>query len=97
MGVQIAALSVDAPSESARVASRHDLSFPILCDVDRTVTDAFGLRHETSNPAGEDIPIPAHVLIKPDGQIVWRFISGRVQERLTPDEVLDALAAHSQE
>jgi peroxiredoxin len=47
--------------------------------------------HEGGGPGGSDIAIPAQILIDRDGNLVWRFISKRIQDRLHPDEVLAAV------
>jgi len=90
-GVRLIALSVDQPEQSRGVVEGRGLSFPILADVDRTVTAAYGLLHKGGGPGGSDIAIPAHLLIDRDGGIVWRHVARRIQDRPDPQQDLDAV------
>lgn len=87
-GGRLLAIAVDPPAQARRVVEKNDLKFPILCDTDRKVILSYGLLHEGAGPDGADIAIPAHVLIDRDGQIVRRFVSTRIQERLASDDIL---------
>ena len=85
------AVSVDPPERARQVVENNDLSFSILCDTDREMIRDYGLVHEGGSIDGKDIPIPAHILIAPDGAIVWRFTSTRIQVRPSPADVLRAI------
>jgi peroxiredoxin len=87
------AVSVDPPSRSRKVIERNDLSFPILADTERKVIRAYGLLHEDGGLTG-DIAIPAHILVGRDGKVLWRFAAPRIQQRLTPNEILEAVLAN---
>ena len=89
-GVRMMAISVDPPSRSRKVIERNDLPFPILADTERKVIRAYGLLHEDGGLTG-DIAIPAHVLVGRDGTVLWRHVAPRIQQRLTPEEVLEAV------
>jgi peroxiredoxin len=93
LGVRIAAISVDPPAKSKEVARRTSAPFPLLADAQGVVTRAYGLLHEGGGLRGEDIALPAHVLIDPDGKVLWRFVSHRIQQRLGPTEVLRVVKA----
>ncbi len=82
------AISVDPQERSKRVVEQNGLGFPVLCDAQHEVIEAYGLLHEGGGPGGSDIAVPAHVLIDRDGRIVWRFISRRITDRLTPEDIL---------
>jgi peroxiredoxin len=94
LGVQVAAVSVDPSVRSKRLIEKANLPFPILADTNREVVRAYGLLHEGGGLLGEDIAIPAHVLIGPDGTVLWQFVSHRLQQRLKPAAVLQAVEAH---
>ncbi|MGB0715306.1 MAG: peroxiredoxin family protein [Phycisphaerae bacterium] len=91
LGGRLFGVSVDPPSKAKAIVERNDLPFSILCDTDRKIIEAFGLVHKGGSMDGQDIPIPAHVLIGPSGEIVWRFTSHRVQVRPAPADVLRAI------
>ena len=88
-GGKLFAISVDTPDESRRIVEGRKLPFPILSDNQRKVIQSFGLVHPAGGPQGEDIAIPAQILIGRDGKIVSRHISARVQDRLDPDTVVE--------
>lgn len=88
LGGRLLAVSVDSPAENQRVANQLRLPFAILSDESRKVTKAYGLLHSGGGPGGTDIPIPAHLLIQPDGRVRWKHVSRLVQDRPHPDEVV---------
>ena len=77
--------------KAKRVVESNKLPFPILCDESRDVTDKFGVLHRGGGPEGQDIPMPAMFLLARDGNIVWRRVARLVQDRPSPDEVLQAI------
>jgi peroxiredoxin len=85
---RLLAIAVDPPEKAKQVVDNNKLPFPILCDTDREVIEAYGLVHEGMGPGGGDIAIPAHVLIDENGQIVSTYVSKRIQTRLHPDVTL---------
>lgn len=93
LGVHMAAVSVDSPSESRRVVDRLELPFPILSDEERRLIRELGLVHKSGGPGGTDIAVPAHVLIDPTGRVLWRHTSDRIHDRLAPGQVTDAVSA----
>jgi peroxiredoxin len=88
-GGKLLAISVDAPEVSRRVVEGRRLPFPILSDRDRKVIQSFGLVHARGGPGGDDIAIPAQILIAPGGRIAARHVSARVQDRIDPDLMLE--------
>jgi alkyl hydroperoxide reductase subunit AhpC len=83
-GAEIAALSVDAPSESKVVTDELRLPFPLLCDEDRSVVTAWGMlnRHERGGVA-----YPALFILGPDLVVRHRVLEGTVK-RLWAEEAL---------
>lgn len=94
-GVRIVAVSVDEPAQARRAADRLDLKFPLLSDRERSVVRAYGVLHRGGGPDGEDVAIPAHFLIDSDGRIVWRRVSGSIQDRADPEDILRAARSHT--
>ncbi len=90
-GGQLIAVSVDRPEESADVVNRQHLPFPILADTDRTVIKSYGLVHHGGGPKHDDIAIPAHMLIERGGQIAWRHVAHRFQDRPYPSTILQEI------
>jgi peroxiredoxin len=92
-GGRLLAISVDPPGQARDVVTRGKLAFPVLCDVDRRVTRAYGLLHAGAGPGGSDVPVPAHVLVDRGGRIVWRRASRSTVDRPAPGDVLARIAA----
>lgn len=90
-GGRLLALSVDPPPQNRKVRDQLGLKFSILSDPDAEAIKAYGLLHRGKGPDGTDIAIPAHVLIAPDGSILWRRLATRIQDRPAPAEVLAAI------
>lgn len=84
-------ISVDPPELSQRVISANKLAFPILSDPRGEVVRRYGLLHSGGGPGGNDIAKPAMMLVAPDGRVLWRFQSPRVQERARVADVLEAV------
>lgn len=66
--------------------------FSLLSDPKAEVIGQFGLRHERGGPDGQDIALPAHVLINRDGTVSWSFVSPTVQKRARAAQDLEAIA-----
>jgi peroxiredoxin len=91
VGGKLLAVSVDPPQRSFQVIQRYDLNYPILGDVDCQVIRQYGLVHAGGAPDGGDMAIPAQFLIDRTGQIVWRRVSARIQDRANPQTVIDTI------
>ena len=85
------AISVDPAEESREVVERARLGFPILCDTERRVIADYGLVHKGGGPGGSDIALPAHILIERGGHVAWRYLARRVEDRVHPDDVAEAV------
>jgi len=93
LGGSIVALSSDTPEQARKMAEKHRLGFPILCDPSCEVIKQYGLLHAGGNPDGKDTAVPAHLLIDVDGRIAWRYVSGRITDRPDPQDDVAALRA----
>lgn len=89
---RLVAISLEKPELSRRVVSLNKLPFPILVDQGGVVIRRFGLLHAGGGPAGADTAMPAQVLVAPDGRVLWRHQSARVQDRPSVGDILAALA-----
>ena len=87
------AISVDTNEESALLAERLGLEFPILSDVQEEAIRTWGLVHENGKPGGGAISRPAVFLVEPDGVISWRQLTDDYRVRVRPEDVLEALRA----
>lgn len=75
-GIGLAAISVDPPADSAALADRLGIQFPLLSDPDAAVIDAFGVKM-----AGELLAVPATMVVRPDRSIAWRYVGDTVPDR----------------
>jgi peroxiredoxin len=90
-GGRLLVVSSDSQQEAKDAVEAQDLKFQILTDPDAQVIRQFGLLHPAGSPQKKDIAIPAHLLIAPDGKVLFRFHSTRAQERLDPQEILKVI------
>ncbi len=93
LGVQPVAISVDAPRDSKPVVKRTGLPFDILADQDLSLLSDLGLVHTGGGPGGSDIAVPSIMLVNAERRILWQHRSTRIQDRLSPDDVLDGVRA----
>lgn len=87
------AVSVDTIEESARLAEKLGLEFPILSDVQEEAIRTWGLVHENGKPGGGAISRPAIFLVEPDGIISWRQLTDDYRVRVRPEHLLKLLRA----
>jgi hypothetical protein len=83
--VTVLGVSVDSVAESKAFAQDYAIAFPLLSDQDTSVSRAYvGID-------GADVTVPGIVVIRHDGQIVFRQIATSKDDRLTAAEVLDTV------
>ena len=68
-GVGLAAISVDPPDASARLARELELGYPLLSDADLHVAIDYGVAMQ-----GEDIAVPAVFIVLPDRRVFWKHV-----------------------
>jgi peroxiredoxin len=90
LSVQIAALAVDPPQQSARVGRQYGLPFPILCDTQKEVVRAWGLFNAEERGG---IAVPAIVLIGRDRRFRLIMVEG-VATRVRAADLLRVLCSH---
>jgi peroxiredoxin len=98
-GVQVLTVSTDHPEEIREGRRVHGLQAIMLSDRTLAVTDAFGLRNQgihSGDPSDEieALPVPATLLVDPDGTVLWMDVAENYQRRSAPEVVLAALRRH---
>ena len=79
------AISVDEPKDSAELATKLGLTYPLLSDPDRTAIKAFGVADENTGLAW-----PTVFVVGRDGKVAKRFFTESYKKRATTSEVLAA-------
>ncbi len=76
------AISLDEPATSRAFANDYGIAYPLLTDPDGTTARAYVGIDAT------DTPIPGIVIIRRDGQIVFRQIANAKDDRLTAAQLI---------
>ncbi len=96
-------MSVDPPEISEKLRTKLDLPIRILCDVDGTLMDPLGIRHDGGMPpdliAGEvarinpsrDLFLATNYLLDEAGVIRWIYRPDTYRMRASIDELLAAI------
>jgi peroxiredoxin len=90
-GGALAAISVDAPEDSAALAAKlaedgGPLGFPLLCDPTRAAAKAFGVYDSE-----HDIALPAILILGRDRRVAWKYVGESVFDRPAEKDVVAAL------
>lgn len=89
--MRIFAISVDSPEQHSAWIEKLDLPFPMLSDPDRSaIIEPMGVADPNDD---REIARPAMVLITPDGDEAWRYVSRDFADRLPEDDVLERARA----
>ncbi len=78
-------------------ARQTQADFPhllVLADHERGLCNAVEVIHPHAAPDGGDAAVPTTILVDRDGTVRWLYRSRQVIARLSPDEVLQAIAQH---
>lgn len=69
-GYEVVGISPDKPEKQARFIEKHDLTYPLLCDVDREVMTAWGAYGE-KKLYGKTVTgvVRSTVVVAPDGTV----------------------------
>ena len=86
-GGTVLAITSDPVPKCQQVHEANGLSFSVLSDVDLQAITAFGVLHQ-KGPRGKPIALPANFLVDTDGRLRWSHVSGRVQDRVDPAELI---------
>ena len=85
-GAQIAGISVDPPSNNARMVGKLSLPFPLLSDPEGELARLCGLWNEE-----EGVAVPSVVIIDQSGEVRYLYSGTDVADRPRNEEVLAAL------
>ena len=78
-------------------ARQTQADFPhllVLADAERGLSEAAGLIHQGAAQDGSDADAPTTILVNRRGKVRWLYRTPLVIERLSPDEVLQAVDQH---
>lgn len=89
----MAAISVDPPEVSRRLAQKMGYTFTLLSDTNAQVIRAYDLLHPGAAPSGADVARPAEFLIDASGAVRWVNLTESVTVRARPEQLLKATAA----
>jgi alkyl hydroperoxide reductase subunit AhpC len=77
--------------EDARKTQDEYPHLIVLADRDGTLSQTAGLIHPHAGPDGRDADAPTTILVDSQGIVRWLYRSSAVIERLSPDDVLQAI------
>ncbi|MFN0249976.1 MAG: peroxiredoxin family protein [Kofleriaceae bacterium] len=81
-GIRLVGVSPDSPEDSRTFATTYGIDYPLLADVDRSVSRAY------TGVDASDNTIPGIVVIRRDGTIAFRQISIAKDDRLDSSQLL---------
>ena len=90
---QVIASSVEG-TEDAKKTQAELGHLSVLADQGRGLTNAAAVLHAHAGPDGSDVDLPITILVDRQGVVRWLFQPSMATERLSPDEVLQALDQH---
>ena len=76
---------MDEPKDSAELATKLGLTFPLLSDAKQTAIHAFGVADESTGVAW-----PTIFVVGRDGKVAARFFTESYKKRTTTSELLAA-------
>lgn len=79
-------VSADEPKDSAELATKLGLTYPLLADTKQTAIRGFGVADESTGVAW-----PTVFVVGRDGKVANRFFTESYKKRATTNEVLAAL------
>lgn len=90
---RVIAISLEGRDE----ARQTQADFPhllVLADADRNLANAAEVIHPNSGHDGGDTTAPTTIIVDGDGTVRWLYRPPRATERLSPDELLEAIDRH---
>jgi peroxiredoxin len=88
--VRVIVISVEGPDDATTTQKDHP-HLLVLSDQGRGLSNAVQLIHEHAAPDGSDADTPTTILVDRHGTVRWLFRPSEVIERLSPDDVLQAV------
>lgn len=95
LGIRVAAISVDVPADSQRLAQKAGYTFPLLSDPKADVIRRYDVLHAGAGIGGTDVARPAEFLLDRDGVVRWRNLTEDYRVRARAEEVIERAAALS--
>jgi peroxiredoxin Q/BCP len=80
-------ISSDAQAANKQTVNQLKLTFPLLSDVNKEAINAYN----ATDPFNRNIARPQYVIIDEKGIIVWKFLDVRLNGRLDPAKIVEAL------
>ena len=87
----VLAISTDEIEDARALVAAQALPFRVLSAREIPVLADYGLEHAGGGMSGETIAVPAQLLVRSDGTIVWRHVARRITDRASPAETLRAI------
>lgn len=87
-GVQLLAVSYDAPATNAAAAKKLGLTFPLLSDVGSKVIDAYGIRNQEAKGRSAGVPHPVVFIIDREGMIRGKLMRDNYRDRPESAEII---------
>ena len=84
-------ISYDSPEVLKRAASKHQITFPLLCDEASKTIDAYGIRNQEATGRFAGIPHPATFVVDVKGVIRAKLFQVGYKERHTSEELMQAV------
>jgi peroxiredoxin len=91
LGYRLIAIGPDTPSEASELARDLGLGFPVVSDVDLSLTRRFGIVFRS--PDRDPLPVPAVYVVDEEGSITFHYVHPDYRIRLHPDLLLAAARA----
>ncbi|MCH2140738.1 MAG: peroxiredoxin [Phycisphaerales bacterium] len=94
LGVTVYGISVDSRFANAAFAEKNDLTFTLLSDYNREVTDAYGIRfNDLAGMPGYDVSNRSVFVIDGEGRLAWQWIADSLGDQPPWDDVRAAAEA----
>ena len=90
-GLNVVAMTYDAPELQQAFVAAHDISYPLLSDVDASSVKALGILNQQNEPGDRayGIPHPGIYVVDANGQIVGKLFVEAYSERVDAQSVLN--------
>ncbi len=89
LGATLVAISSDTPEDALAMRKKLALGFELYSDAQLTVITKWGVEDY-----GQGIAKPATFVVQPGGEITFRKIGDKPEDRPSTQEIIDALAAN---
>jgi len=90
-GIEVAAISVDSPEESAKLCHSRGYTYPFLSDPKADAIRSYGVLHPKAGEDGQDIARPAEFFVDSAGVIRWVNLTDDLRIRARPEAALEVI------